>query len=148
VALTGDAIERAIADGRIEFDPFARSALNPNSIDIHLGSRLTELTGSVVGPDAPARGREIELPKAGLVLAPGSFYLATSVERFGSAHFAPIVHGKSNIARAGMFVHVNGDMVDLGVIDHFQFQLVPLLPIRVKPGMAIGQVTFWSVTAS
>lgn len=141
--LTGDAIAQAITDGRITFDPFSSAKLNPNSIDIHLGDSIQAVAAA---PDADAKTRaETALPAPGMMLEPGSLYLAKSRERFGSGDFAPFVHGKSNIARAGLFVHVNGEMMDLGVVDHFQFQLAPILPIRVFPGMAIAQVTFWSV---
>lgn len=140
--LTGDAIKQAILDRTIEFEPFAEDKLNPNSIDLHLGEALCEITDAGLSAQPPLY--EV-LPPEGRLLTPGSLYLAPSRERFGSGVLAPIVHGKSNIARAGMFVHVNGELVDVGVVDHFQFQLLPMLPIRVTPGMAIAQVTFWAV---
>jgi dCTP deaminase len=93
-----------------------------------------------VGPTAAT-----PIPPDGIWLKPGGLYTADSLETFGSTRFVPIVHGKSSIARAGLFVHVNGDMVDLGLVAPFTFQLVPIAPILVKPGMAIGQVTFWTV---
>lgn len=140
--LTGDAIKRAILDRTIEFDPFAEDKLNPNSIDLHLGDALCELV--VTGEGAQPSPYEPLKPE-GRLLTPGSLYLAPSRERFGSNTFAPMVHGKSNIARAGMFVHVNGELVDVGLVSHFQFQLLPMLPIRVTPGMPLAQVTFWSI---
>jgi len=144
VILTGDAIKQAILDRTIEFDPFAEDKLNPNSIDLHLGDALCEITDGSASTQLPPYEA---LAPEGRLLKPGSLYLAPSRERFGSSVYAPIVHGKSNIARAGMFVHINGELVDVGVVDHFQFQLLPMLPIRVTPGMAIAQVTFWSVAA-
>lgn len=139
--LTGDAIRQAILDRAIEFEPFADEKLNPNSIDLHLGDAIAEVV--VVGDGAEPAYQP--LTPEGLLLTPGCLYLARSRECFGSNRFAPMVHGKSNIARAGMFVHVNGELVDVGVVNHFEFQLVPMLPIRVRPGMAIAQVTFWAI---
>jgi len=147
VLLTGHAIGEAVARGEIVFEPFEVERLNPNSISIRLGGALLERGDSVIEADAPVCGRAIQIPAAGVMLEPGRLYLARSLERFGSSVYAPIVHGKSNIARAGLFIHANGEMVDLGVIDRFEFQLAPVLPIRVFAHMTIGQVTFWRVSA-
>lgn len=146
--LTGAAIGQAIEDGRIVFDPFEASRLNPNSIDIHLGAEIREVESLGSADNAAVTRSETPLTSEGFILRPGALYLARSRERFGSTHFVPFVHGKSNIARAGLFVHINGEMIDLGAMDHFEFQLAPVLPIRVHSGMAIGQVSFWSVAAA
>ncbi len=143
--LTGHAIGEAIARGEIVFEPFSPERLNPNSISLQLGASITEVRDGVIEAGALVAGQAQPIPQTGALLAPGALYLAHSLERFGSAVYAPIVHGKSNIARAGLFIHANGEMVDLGVIGHFEFQLTPVLPIRVFAGMAIGQVTFWRV---
>jgi dCTP deaminase len=142
--LTGPAIEAAIAAGEIAFTPFVAAAVNPNSIDLRLGDCLRR-----IGPDGPnpdgSPAEIIHLDADGVFLQPGQLYLIDSLERFGSALYAPMVHGKSNIARAGLFVHANGEMVDRGMIAPYEFQLAPVLPIKVYAGMAIAQVTFWSV---
>jgi dCTP deaminase len=139
--LTGAAIRAAIEEGKLHFSPFDAAALNPNSIDIHLGDSL------LCVPKAASAGPPVRLPldAAGMFLEPGQLYLIDSRERFGSDHFVPMVHGKSNVARAGLFVHANGEMVDLGQVGAYQFQLFPVLPIRVWAGMAVAQVTFWQV---
>lgn len=141
--LTGPAIAAAIVDGALHFSPFAARALNPNSIDIHLGETLLHIAKDK--PDAPPR--RMTLPREGIYLEPGQLYLIDSRESFGSDVFVPMVHGKSNIARAGLFVHANGEMIDLGAIGPYQFQLFPVLPIKVFPGMAVAQVTFWRTQA-
>lgn len=139
--LTGAAIQAAIAEGALKFSPFDAAALNPNSIDIHLGDSLLCVPKAASG-GAPVR---LALDALGLFLDPGQLYLIDSREHFGSDQFVPMVHGKSNVARAGLFVHANGEMVDLGQFGPYQFQLFPVLPIRVWAGMAVAQVTFWQV---
>jgi dCTP deaminase len=139
--LTGPAIRAAIANGSLRFSPFDAAALNPNSIDIHLGDTLLQVAKNA--PDAaPTR---LPLDAQGRFLEPGQLYLIDSRESFGSDTLVPMVHGKSNIARAGLFVHANGEMIDLGAFGPYQFQLFPVLPIRVFAGMAVAQVTFWTV---
>lgn len=144
--LTGPHIAAAIAAGDITLTPFD-GATNPNSVDIRLGATLRDYSGLEIdaAADAPLPPEQ-PLPAEGVWLRPGGLYTAESRETFGSSRYVPIVHGKSSIARAGLFVHVNGDMVDLGVVAPFTFQLVPTAPILVRPGMAIAQVTFWTVS--
>ncbi|MBU6372656.1 MAG: dCTP deaminase [Alphaproteobacteria bacterium] len=144
--LTGPHIAAAIAAGDITLTPFD-GATNPNSVDIRLGATLRDHSGLEIdaAADAPLPPEQ-PLPAEGVWLRPGGLYTAESRETFGSSRYVPIVHGKSSIARAGLFVHVNGDMVDLGVVAPFTFQLVPTAPILVRPGMAIAQVTFWTVS--
>lgn len=144
--LTGPRIAAAIEAGDIAFSPFD-GATNPNSIDIRLGAALRDHSHTMIDAAAPGPAPPLlPIPDEGLWLAPGGLYTAESLETFGSSLYVPIVHGKSSIARAGLFVHVNGDMVDLGLIAPFTFQLVPVIPMRVRPRMAIAQVTFWTVS--
>jgi dCTP deaminase len=143
--LTGEAIRAAIANGDIQMTPFAPATLNPNSIDIHLGDSVVDLGETIVDAAQPLPDVQTPVPPEGMMLRPGRLYLAPSRERFGSKVYAPMVHGKSNIARGGLFIHANGELIDRGVIGVFQFQLAPTLPIRVFAGMAIAQVSFWSV---
>jgi len=42
-----------------------------------------------------------------------------------------------------LFLHVTADIIDIGSHGHVTFQLHSTLPIRLYPGMAIAQVTFW-----
>jgi dCTP deaminase len=142
--LTGPAIEAAIASGDIVFTPFAATAVNPNSIDLRLGDQLARIGPNGPNPDGSPTAL-MALDADGVFLEPGHLYLIKSRETFGSARYAPMVHGKSNIARAGLFVHANGEMVDRGVFAPYEFQLVPVMPIKVHAGMAIAQVTFWAV---
>jgi dCTP deaminase len=143
--LTGPRIEAAIAAGDIVFSPFD-GATNPNSVDIRLGASIRDHSSALIDAAAHAPApAATPIPEEGIWLKRGGLYTADSRETFGSARYVPIVHGKSSIARAGLFVHVNGDMVDLGLVAPFTFQLVPVAPVLVKPGMAIAQVTFWTV---
>jgi dCTP deaminase len=43
----------------------------------------------------------------------------------------------------GLFVHCTADLIDIGSFGNVTFQLYSTLPIKVYPGMLIGQVTFW-----
>ena len=77
------------------------------------------------------------------MLEPLSFSLGCSVEMLGSNHFVPLVHAKSSTARAGLFVHVTADLIDIGSIGRITFQLFSTIAFRVYPGMRVAQMTFW-----
>lgn len=39
------------------------------------------------------------------------------------ALFVPIIRGKSSIARMALFVHVTADLIDIGLVNQWTFQL-------------------------
>lgn len=61
----------------------------------------------------------------------------------GSTRFVPIIRGRSSVGRLGIFIDITADLIDLGSINQWTLQLHAVQPVRVYPGMLIGQVTFW-----
>jgi len=141
--LTGNEIANQIRSGGIVCEPFEHEHVNPNSLDLTLGNRLLRYTREPLDPRAEAEVEELEIPRSGVTLPGLTFRLGCSHEIIGSNHFVPIVHGKSSTARAGLFVHVTADLIDIGSVGRITFQLFATMPITVYPGMRIGQVTFW-----
>jgi len=141
--LTGPEIHQQVMVGRIVIEPFDPARLNPNSFDISLGNKLLRYTHLPIDPRVETTVEEIEIPSEGLTLNRGEFVLGSSQETIGSPHFVPLIHAKSSIARAGLFVHVTADLIDIGSVGTVTFQLYPTLPLKVFPGMLIGQVSFW-----
>jgi dCTP deaminase len=141
--LTGREIRAQIERRRIQFEPFSADMLNPNSVDLRLGRTLLAYTDETIDPSVASSVREMTIPDDGLVLEAGSFVLGCTEERLGSAHYVPLLHGKSSTARAGLFVHVTADLIDLGSFGQLTLQMHPLLNIRIFKGMRIAQVSFW-----
>lgn len=141
--LTGPQIAREVHNGRIRISPFQDSQVTTNSYDLRLGKRYIVYDAGVVDPRQPPRYQEFELPEDGLTLQAGSFLLAETVERIGSDHFVPLVHGKSSTARSGLFVHVTADLIDIGSYGKSTLQLFATIPVHIVPGMLIAQTTFW-----
>ena len=56
----------------------------------------------------------------------------------------PIIRGKSSTGRIGLFVHITADLIDIGSHGKLTLMLHSVQPVRIYPGMRIGQVTFWS----
>ena len=141
--LSGPEIERRVHSGQITVSPFCADHLNPNSIDLRLGDTLLQYVDSVLDPRVEAAVEEIRIPTDGLLLESYSFHLGSSLETVGSTEFVPMVHAKSSTARAGLFVHVTADLIDIGSLGTVTFQLFSTLPLRIFAGMRIAQMTFW-----
>lgn len=141
--LSGHKIEQEHASGKITLEPFSRTHITTNSYDLTLGARFIRYLGEVIDPAQLNAYEEFEVGDEGVFLNKGDFLLAHSVEIVGSEHYVPIIHARSSIARLGLFVHVTADLIDIGSIGNVTFQLHSCLPIRLYPGMNIGQVSFW-----
>lgn len=141
--LTGPEIAKQVESGRIVIDPFTNSQLNPNSYDFRLLDHLLVYTRRELDSATPNPYERVTIPQTGLVLDPGHIYLGATREVMGSDHYVPIIRGKSSLARLGLFINITADLIDLGSINRWTLQLHAIQPLRIYPGMLIGQVTFW-----
>ncbi|MFF3671609.1 dCTP deaminase [Microtetraspora malaysiensis] len=141
--LTGPEIVRQHKTGRITLDPFFPEHVNPNSYNFRLGPTLKIYTDEVLDVRRPNAVREVVIPERGMVLEPGRIYLGSTVEVMGSDHYVPIIRARSGIARLGLFLHVTADLIDIGSHNQWTLQLHAVQPVRVYPGLIVGQVTFW-----
>ena len=142
--LSGDAIKAAVAGGDIVIEPFNEAQVGPNSYDFRLGNRCKVYKERILDPLKQNEVVESIIPAEGLLLSPGRIYLVNTMETMGSTKYVPIIRGRSSTGRLGLFIDVTADMIDLGSINQWTLQLVPVLPILIYPGILIGQVTFWS----
>lgn len=141
--LTGHEIRRRVEANEIVVTPFNADFINPNSIDLTLDDKILRYRDPIIDPRVEPEVIEEKIPEDGLVLEPMSFCLGSSREIVGSTRYVPMVHAKSSTARAGLFVHVTADLIDIGSIGTITFQLFSTLALRVYPGMRIAQMTFW-----
>ncbi|SBT41801.1 dCTP deaminase [Micromonospora auratinigra] len=141
--LTGHEIRSRIEADDIVVTPFDPDFINPNSIDLTLDDRVLRYRDPVIDPRVEPEVVEEKIPEDGLLLEPMSFCLGSSREVVGSTKYVPLVHAKSSTARAGLFVHVTADLIDIGSIGTITFQLYSTLALRVYRGMRIAQMTFW-----
>lgn len=141
--LTGPQIESAVAKGEIVIRPFRKRQLAPNSYDFRLGSRCCIYTSGTLDAAKKNKTRAFAIPQQGMVLQPKRLYLVNIEETIGSEYFVPIIRGRSSVGRLGLFIDITADLIDLGSINQWTLQLHAVHPVRVYPGMLIGQVTFW-----
>ena len=143
-------IARAVKQGEITLRPFDRKRLQPASYDILLGN-----TFIITEPEANhyidpvkkmyPKTREIVVKDGSeFVLHPGVSVLGASKDFFGSDTYLIQLGGKSSLARIGLLVHNTAGLINPGHYLHITLELCNLnnVPIILRPGMEIGQLTF------
>lgn len=141
--LTGPEIKRQVLAGRVHIKPFIDEHINPNSYNYRLGDELFEITDAVIDSKAPVTHRRIHLTDRGYVLLPNRLYLAATAEEIGSDYYVTSLIGRSSVGRLGLFLQVTADLGHLGAKHAWTLELKVVQPLRVYPGMKIGQVSFW-----
>ncbi|SRR6266567_193454 len=144
--LTKSEIKNAVQCGLIVIDPFDEQMLNPNSYNYHLNHTLKVLSDRQLEPLKSPSSQEILILEEGIILQPGKVYLGTSVEVIGSKNYVPSLIGRSSLGRLGMFLQISADLGNLGAIHCWTLEIVVCQPIRIYPGMVVGQVSFWVPT--
>ncbi|NJP91621.1 dCTP deaminase [Nonomuraea sp. FMUSA5-5] len=141
--LTGPEICAAAGDGRIRISPFAPDQVNPNSYNVRLGPTLLTYTDPVIDAHRPNTTRATTIGRDGYVLRPDELYLGHTLEEVGSDTFVPLLFGRSSVGRLGLFVEITAPIGDIGFHGQWTLMLSPVRPLRVYPGMKIGQIMFF-----
>lgn len=144
--LTGSEILREVRRKRITIEPFDEADLNPNSYNYHLGRLLKIGPQEIIDPKESKVWEEIEIPFEGLVLEPARLYLGHTLERIGSKTFVTSLIGRSSVGRLGLFLQLFADLGQIGAIHRWTLEMVVAQPLRIYPGMTIGQISFWVPT--
>ena len=143
--------------GRIGINPWDPAMVQPSSVDVRLdrffrvfenhryphidpAEDQSELTREVVveGHDDP------------FILHPGEFALGSTYEVVSLPDdIAARVEGKSSLGRLGLLTHATAGFIDPGFTGHVTLELanVATLPIKLWPGMKIGQLCFFRLTS-
>lgn len=142
--------------GRIGLDPLDRDMVQPSSVDVRL-DRFFRVFENHRYPnidpaeEQPELTREIDV--AGdepFVLHPGEFVLASTYEVVTlGTDVAARLEGKSSLGRLGLLTHSTAGFIDPGFSGHVTLELsnVATLPIKLWPGMKIGQLCFFQLTS-
>lgn len=144
-------IKRELEAGRIVIEPLKPQDVQPASVDVRLGANFRVFRNSehtFIDPsiDQPNLTEEIEVPEGGaFILHPGQFALGTTVERIVLPDdVLGKLEGKSTLGRLGLMIHSTAGYVDPGWDGELTLELsnVATLPIMLRPGMRIGQLSF------
>jgi dCTP deaminase len=144
-------IRAELAAGRIVIDPYLPEAVQPSSVDIHLGNRFRVFRNNrtaVIDPraDQPELTELVEI--AGdepFILHPGEFVLGATFERVALPDdLVARLEGRSSLGRLGLMIHSTAGYVDPGWEGTLTLELsnAANLPIKLYDGMKIGQISF------
>jgi dCTP deaminase len=155
VVLSDRSIREQMLAGRIRIEPCDRDDIQPSSVDLHLGNRFQVFRNSrypYIDPSMEQSGL-MELVEASteepFVLHPGEFVLGATLERVELPDdIVARLEGKSSLGRLGLLIHSTAGYVDPGWEGTLTLELsnVANLPIVLTPGMAIGQISFSTMT--
>jgi dCTP deaminase len=150
-------IRAELESGRVQLDPLDLGMIQPSSIDVRLDKffRLFDnhkypfIDPAEEQPDL-TRGLEV-VEGEPFILHPGEFVLGSTFEQVTLPDdIAARLEGKSSLGRLGLLTHSTAGFVDPGFSGHVTLELsnVATLPIKLWPGMKIGQLCFFRLSSS
>jgi len=157
VLLSDRDILAELAAERIRIEPYDEAMVQPSSIDFRLDRFFRVFENHRYPHIDPAADqsdltREVE-PEGDepFILHPGEFVLGSTYEVCSLPDdIAARVEGKSSLGRLGLLTHATAGFVDPGFSGHVTLELanVATLPIKLYPGMKIGQLCFFRLTSA
>lgn len=157
MVLSDRTIKEQLAAGRLRFEPFDASAIQPASIDMRLDRSFR------VFRNARRAYIDVRQPMEDLtelvtvcddepfILHPGEFVLGSTIECLTLPDdIVARIEGKSSLGRLGLIVHATAGYVDPGWTGQLTLELsnVATLPITLYYRMKIGQLSFHQMTTA
>jgi dCTP deaminase len=156
VLLSDREIKAELGTGRIGLEPYQAEMIQPSSIDVRL-DRYFRLFDNHKYPfidpaeDQPELTRLVEVDSdQAFILHPGEFVLGSTYEQVTLPDdIAARLEGKSSLGRLGLLTHSTAGFIDPGFSGHVTLELsnVATLPIKLWPGMKIGQMCFFRLSS-
>lgn len=149
-------IRASIESGQIGLEPLEMGLLQPSSIDVRLDRFFRLFDNHKYAFIDPAEQQDdltrfIEVKSdEPFILHPGEFVLGSTYEFVTLPNdVAARLEGKSSLGRLGLLTHSTAGFVDPGFKGHVTLELsnVATLPIKLWPGMKIGQLCFFKLTS-
>lgn len=147
---------RALREKRLQVAPYEPDLLQPSSLDVRL-DRLFRVFNNHRYAAIDPREEQADLTEMvqvddgqPFVLHPGEFVLGATLEQIGvDDGLAGRIEGKSSLGRLGLLVHSTAGFIDPGFLGHITLELsnVANLPIKLWPGMKIGQLCVFQLTS-
>lgn len=149
--LSDISIQQQVDIGALVVDPFEPEHVESSSLDVRLGSTFrvfdTRSVAAVdVRDDNSGLTRTVSIQDGeAFVLHPHEFALGHTLEIIGlSDNIAARLEGKSSLGRLGLLIHSTAGYIDPGFQGDLTLELSNVLgiPIKLYPGMLIGQISF------
>jgi dCTP deaminase len=155
--LSDGTLRRLLAEGRLVVEPLADSQIQPASIDVRLGDTFLAFRRHTAASIDPRELQEMLMESVTVpegepfILHPGEFVLGTTLERLTLPNdMVARLEGKSSLGRLGLLIHSTAGFVDPGWANGqitLELSNVAPLPIKLWPGMKIGQLSFMQMDA-
>ena len=145
-----------IDEKRVQLDPFDAAMVQPSSVDVRLDRYFRVFENHKYPHIDPAQEQpdltrmvepDAEEP---FILHPGEFVLGSTYEMVSLPDdVAARLEGKSSLGRLGLLTHSTAGFIDPGFSGHVTLELanVANLPIKLWPGMKIGQLCFFRLSS-
>jgi dCTP deaminase len=156
VLLSDRDIRAAIDQGRIMLDPYDAEMVQPSSVDVRI-DRYFRVFENHRYPHIDPAVEQAELTRLvepegdePFILHPGEFVLGSTYEVVSLPDdVSARLEGKSSLGRLGLLTHSTAGFIDAGFSGHVTLELsnVATLPIKLWPGMKIGQLCFFRLTS-
>ncbi|MCX8111645.1 MAG: dCTP deaminase [Bacteroidia bacterium] len=146
--LSDTQIMEALKRGDLRIEPFRQEALGSNSYDVHLSPYLRVYAQPTLDASRPVPSMVIKIPPQGLYLVPGVLYLGATEEYTESHAYVPFLEGKSSVGRLGIQIHSTASKGDIGFCNHWTLEISVIHPVKVYPGMPIGQLIFFTLAGA
>jgi dCTP deaminase len=156
VLLSDRDIRAEIQRARVVLDPYDEEMIQPSSVDVRL-DRFFRVFENHRYPHIDPAEDQPELTRAvqpdgeePFILHPGEFVLGSTYEVVTLPDdIAARLEGKSSLGRLGLLTHSTAGFIDPGFSGHVTLELsnVATLPIKLWPGMKIGQFCFFRLSS-
>jgi dCTP deaminase len=156
VLLSDRDILAEIEEKRVQLEPFDADMVQPSSVDIRL-DRFFRVFENHRYPHIDPAEDQPDLTRAvqpagdePFILHPGEFVLGSTYEVVTLPDdIAARLEGKSSLGRLGLLTHSTAGFIDPGFSGHVTLELsnVATLPIKLWPGMKIGQLCFFRLSS-
>lgn len=143
--LTGTEIIKAVERGDIRIDPFNVERVGPNSYDVSLGEKLYVYTSHILDCGEENQTAEFPAGRNGWEIHPGVLVLGSTAEKIHTDKYVPLLDGRSTCGRLGLRIHQTAGFGDIGFSGAWTLELDVVQPVRLKPGVRVGQISFHTV---
>ena len=144
-------------EGRIGIDPYDPALMQPSSLDVRVDRYFRVFRNSRY-PFIDVKAAQEELTELvevvgdeAFILHPGEFVLGSTYEVVSLPDdVSARLEGKSSLGRLGLLTHSTAGFIDAGFSGHVTLELanVATLPIKLYPGMKIGQLCFFRLSSA
>jgi dCTP deaminase len=146
--LSDTKILECVNEGKIVIEPFDIKNMGGNSYDVHLSKYFAQYIDDTIDAKKHNEVRHFEIGEEGFVLQPGELYLASTMEYTETHEHVPFLEGKSSTGRLGIDIHATAGKGDVGFCGFWTLEISTSKPVRIYPGMPIGQLIYYIVEGS